>query len=63
MQAELSGATIAVLQRLAALFSLSLMEKQAGEFLEDGYLSGVQGCFMEWREGLLLCDAHASALA
>ena len=43
LQAELSGATIAVLQRLAALFSLSLMERQAGEVLEDGYLSGTQG--------------------
>ncbi len=52
LQAELSGTTISVLQRLAALFSLSLMEKQAGEFLEDGYLSGMQGSCSWWPKRL-----------
>ena len=40
VQCELSSPTIVALERLAALFGLSLIEKQAGDFLEDGYLSG-----------------------
>ena len=40
VQGELSSPTIVALERLAALFGLSLIEKQAGDFLEDGYLSG-----------------------
>ncbi len=51
MQAELSRPTIAVLERLAALFGLSLIEKQAGDFLEDGYLSGAAGT-VGWASGL-----------
>ena len=40
VQAALSGATVAALERLAHLFGLGVIEKQAGDFLEDGYCSG-----------------------
>ena len=43
VQGELSSPTIAALELLAALFGLSLIEKQAGDFLEDSYLSGEAG--------------------
>ena len=42
-QAALSGATVAALERLAHLFGLGVIEKQAGDFMEDGYCSGAAG--------------------
>ena len=39
-QAELCGATVAALEQLSHLFGLSIIEKQAGDFMEDGYCSG-----------------------
>ncbi len=39
-------ATAAVLERLVALWGLAALTREAGDFLEDGYLSGEQvgGC-------------------
>jgi hypothetical protein len=35
-------ATAAVLERLVALWGLAALTREAGDFLEDGYLSGEQ---------------------
>lgn len=39
LQGELPGETAALLQ-LAQLYGLTTIERQLGDFLEDGYLSG-----------------------
>ena len=42
---------IAALSKLLSLFGLSFIAREAGDFLEDGYLSGQQVCYhcMLWR--------------
>lgn len=42
---ELSGAAVAALRRLAVLHGLSLLEKDLGEFMEDGYVDGERGAW------------------
>ncbi|BDA40509.1 Peroxisomal acyl-coenzyme A oxidase 1 [Coccomyxa sp. Obi] len=44
-EGTLPAATIAVLSKLVSLFALSIMSREAGDFLEDGYMSGRQ---VEW---------------
>ena len=43
---------IAALSKLLSLFGLSFIAREAGDFLEDGYLSGQQVCHhdMLWRD-------------
>ncbi len=43
-QGTLPAPTIAVLFKLVSLFALSIMSREAGDFLEDGYMSGQQAC-------------------
>lgn len=40
--ARLGGASLAVLGRLASLFGVTSIERDLGEFVEDGYVSGAQ---------------------
>ncbi len=40
LQGELPGSTAAALLQLAQLYGLTTIERQLGDFLEDGYLSG-----------------------
>ena len=40
-QLQVGASTVAVLRQLATLFALTWMEKQLGDLLEDGYMTGV----------------------
>jgi Acyl-CoA oxidase len=41
MQGELPPGTASVLLQLAQMFGVNVIDKQLGDFLEDGYMSGV----------------------
>ena len=43
-QGTVPPATAEVLQRLVALWGLSSLVREAGDFLEDGYFTGQQVC-------------------
>lgn len=42
MQGTLPAPTIAALSKLVSLFALSTLSREAGDFLEDGYMTGQQ---------------------
>ena len=44
MQGSVDSPAIAALSKLLSLFGLSFIAREAGDFLEDGYLSGQQVC-------------------
>lgn len=41
-QASVAAPAIAAVSKLVSLFGLSFIAREAGDFLEDGYLSGQQ---------------------
>ena len=43
-QATVAAPAIAAVSKLVSLFGLSFIAREAGDFLEDGYLSGQQVC-------------------
>ena len=59
----LGSAEVAVMQDLARLFALYWMERQLGDFLEDGYLTGLQGQWVRSNVSHLLDVIRPNAVA
>ena len=52
MQGSVDLPAVAALSKLLSLFGLSFIAREAGDFLEDGYMSGQQVCHCRgpWRD-------------
>lgn len=59
----LQEAEVLVLKDLARLFALSQMEKNMGDFLEDGYMSAKKASWVRWNVIKLLSKIRPNAVA